>query len=98
MERMSREGPPKESASKIPPEIEKELLLKFKTEHYANWADEPLPALDGKTPREAVRSEVGRAAVENLLRMMENGEEQLRNEGKAAYDFSPVRKILGLDK
>jgi hypothetical protein len=98
-ERMEREGPPKEAAETkgVPPEIEREVLLQLKTEHYANWPDESLPALGGRTPREAVKSEVGRRAVEDLIRMMENGEERQRQEGGAAFDFAPIRKTLGLD-
>jgi tetratricopeptide (TPR) repeat protein len=85
---------PKKGA--VPPELEREIVLKFKREHYATWADEPLPALDGKTPRQAVKTDQGRQAVENLLRMMENGEERLRKEGGPAFDFTPIRQDLGL--
>jgi hypothetical protein len=97
MKRVSREGPREPKPTGIPPEVERELMLKFKSEHYAKWPDEPLPALDGKTPREAVRSQVGRKAVDDLIRMMENGEERERREGRPAFDFSPVRKALGLE-
>jgi len=97
MKRMSREGAPAPKPSGIPPDIERQVVLKFKTEHYAKWTDQPLPALNGKTPREAVRSAVGRKAVDDLLRMMENGEERERRSGKPAFDFSPIRKTLGLE-
>lgn len=97
-ERMSREGPAKETAKRIPPEVERELVLKLKTEHYAKWPDESLPALGGKTPREAVRFEVGRRAVEDVIRQMENGEDRLRKEGGPAFDFAKLRKTLGLDQ
>ncbi|MBZ5624593.1 MAG: SEC-C domain-containing protein [Acidobacteriia bacterium] len=97
-ERMSREKPKEETAQRVPSEEERELVLQFKAEHYATWPDEPLPALGGRTPREAVRSEVGRREVDDLLRMMENGEERLRKEGGPAFDFSPIRKTLGLDR
>jgi tetratricopeptide (TPR) repeat protein len=97
-DRLSREGPPKTEATGIPPEAERELLLRFKTEHYAKWPDEALPALNGMTPRQAVRSEVGRRAVEDLLRQFENAEDQDRKEGGAFFDFSPLRKTLGLDR
>ena len=33
--------------------MEREIILKFLGEHYAKWPDERLPALQGKTPREA---------------------------------------------
>ncbi len=97
MRRMEREGPPKKKPTGIPPDIERNLLLQYKSRHYANWPDERLPALDGKTPREAVKSAVGRKAVEDLIRMMENGEERQRKTGGAAFDFSPIRRTLGLD-
>jgi hypothetical protein len=80
----------------IPPEVEHEILLQYKTQHYSTWADIPLPALEGRTPREAVRSEVGRRAVDDLLRDMENSEERGRKRGDPAFDFSPIRKELGL--
>ena len=97
-ERISREGPSKEPPKRVPPEVERELVLQYKAEHYAKWPDESLPALGGKTAREAVRSEVGRRAVENLIRQMENGEDRLRKEGGPAFDFSTLRKTLGLDR
>lgn len=82
--------------SALPPEVEREILSKIKSEHYAQWVDERLPALDGRTPREAARSETGRHALEDLLRTMENAEERARLEGRAAFDFSVVRKSLGM--
>jgi hypothetical protein len=69
----------------------------MKAEHYAKWPDEPLPALEGKAPREAIRSASGRKAVEDLLRMMENGEERARKKGGAVFDFTAIRQALGLE-
>ena len=89
-------NPPVEKAARIPKEVERELVLKFKAQHYAGWPDTPLPALDGKTPREAVKSHAGRRAVEDLLRFMENAEERERRSGHPAFDFKPIRSILGL--
>jgi hypothetical protein len=77
-----------------PPEVAK-ILLEFKERHYATWPDEPLPALRGKTPREAVRTAQGRDAVDVLLKEMENHER--RWEGPGAFDFSRVRRELGLE-
>jgi hypothetical protein len=88
--------PKAEKTSRIPPEVEREILLKYKQEHYTNWVDQRLPALGGQTPREAARSETGRRALEDLLRTMENGEEHSRREGGVAFDFAPVRKTLGI--
>lgn len=87
---------PPDRPSGIPPEVEREIILKFKAQHYATWPDDPLPALGGRTPREAVRSEMGRSAVEQLLRDFENGEEREKRAGRTAFDFGPIRKELGL--
>lgn len=89
-------GPGPERPSGLRPELEREVLLKLKSQHYSTWPDQPLPALGGRTPREAVRSETGRRAVEELLRDFENGEERERRAGKPAFDFGPIREQLGL--
>lgn len=70
------------------------VLLELKRRHYADWADQPLPALAGKTPRQAVRSPAGRRQVDLLLREMENHEE--RSGDSARFDFSPLRRELAL--
>jgi hypothetical protein len=76
------------------PEAE-QLVLDFKRRHYADWPDHPLPALDGKTPREAVQTAGGRGAVDVLLKEMEN-HEQRAGDG-ASFDFSQLRSDLGLE-
>lgn len=38
--------------------------------HYMGWLDTPLPALGGKTPRQACRTEAGRQDVTMLIRTM----------------------------
>jgi hypothetical protein len=76
---------------------QREVVERVKAEHYAHWADEPLPALEGKTPREAVRSAAGRRAVEELIRIIENGEERARKSGEGSFDFKEIRS-LGLQE
>ena len=95
MERHKHEKPAKPPEA-IPPEVEREILLKVKSEHYAKWPDEKLPALHGKTARQAVKTNAGRHAVEDLVRTMENHEERERERGKPAFDFTPLRRELGL--
>jgi len=76
------------------PELRR-VLLDYKRRHYADWIDHELPALGGKTPRQAVRRADGRAAVDTLLKEMENHE--LRGAPGQAFDFSQIRRKLGLD-
>ena len=66
--------------------------------HWENWADEKIPALGGKTPRQAVKTADGREAVEALLT------DALRDRGQDSFTVEVnrkgakrVREILGLD-
>ena len=68
--------------------------MEFKRRHYAGWPDDPLPALDGQTPRDAVRTKKGRHAVEVLLKHLEHEEE--RASGGAPFNFAELREELGL--
>jgi hypothetical protein len=63
-------------------------------EWVTQWLDEKLPALDGKTPREAVRTPEGREKVEELLKDWENMEERKRREGKPYIDIMVLRQML----
>jgi hypothetical protein len=56
--------------------------------------DQPVPALHGKTPREAAKTAQGRAGVDVLLKEFENHEQ--RSPPEARFDFADVRKDLGL--
>jgi hypothetical protein len=82
----------------IPAEIEREVILRMKAQHYAKWPDDRLPALGGKTARQAVKTESGRKAVLHLIRDMEHGEARGAKEGQPAFDFRPLRKTLGLEE
>jgi hypothetical protein len=70
------------------------LILEMKTKHYASWADEPMPALGGKTARETVRTKAGREQVDLLLKDCENRE--AREPLSRRFDFSSLRADLGL--
>ena len=81
-------------ASPPPPEA-LQILRAFKARHYADWADQPLPALAGRTPRDAFCTARGRKEVELLLKDMENHEARLAP--GEAFDFGVIRRELGLD-
>ncbi len=89
---------PRERAEAIPAEVEREMILQMKARHYATWADDPLPALGGKTARQAVKTKSGRNTVLDLIRSMENGEARRAKDGELAFDFTPIRKTLGLEE
>jgi hypothetical protein len=57
--------------------------------HYRATLDAPLPALDGKTPRQAVRSQPGREKTARWLKYLENQTaRRARAWGQAGYDFA----------
>jgi hypothetical protein len=64
-----------------------EIVQTFYERHYRGWLDEPLPALDGRTPREAAGLKSARPKVIALLKDMENHSTRERLEGRTAYDF-----------
>lgn len=72
-----------------------QIVRSFKERHYRNWADEALPALNGQTPRQAMRSAAGRERVDVLLKDMENRESRLPEDHR--YDFKHLRRELGLE-
>jgi len=72
------------------------IILEMKTKHYSDWADQPLPALGGETPRTAVRTKPGREQVDLLLKENENLEARLP-EGER-FDFTRIRRELGLEE
>jgi SEC-C motif len=66
---------------------------------YANWADEPIPALDGRTPRQAIASASGRERVKGLLRSYEDGESQVAAEqGRSQISYQFLWDALGLTR
>src|SRR2546425_1013012 len=62
----------------------------------SRWIDQPLPALRGATPLQAVRTSRGRKQVELLLKELENGESRLP-QGERFY-VSVLRSRLGLPR
>ncbi len=82
----------------IPPEVAAQLVLEYKERHYATWPDEPLPALDGKTPRAAARSKKLTPRLMDLLKEMENMESRAERPDNPAYDFGRLWSELGLER
>ncbi|MEO8605799.1 MAG: SEC-C metal-binding domain-containing protein, partial [bacterium] len=84
----------------LPPAIDSaeqaRIGREFKQRHYQRWLDEPVPALDGRTPREAVRSSSGRHRVDVLLRDIENRENRLPIDQRV--DFAPIRQGAERDR
>jgi hypothetical protein len=79
----------------FPPEVEEQLrahVRSIKERHYQEWLDTALPALHGRTPREAVRTPRGRGQVDELLREVEFQE----SADPEPFDVARLRRELGL--
>jgi hypothetical protein len=66
---------------------------------YRDWADQPIPALGNRSPREAMRSRAGREKVVELLKQYESSElHRARREEQDPVDFDFLWKMVGLDR
>jgi len=80
-------------------EIQTQITHDYLKEHYANWADEPVPKLGNRTPRKAVQTPEGRRAVIDLLKEYENREARRhRAQGTPLFDFGFLWKAVGLER
>ena len=87
----ARRSPETRAATAAEVAVERE----FKARHYSEWTRQPVPALGGATPLEAVRKPGSKRKVELLLKEFENHESRLPNEER--FDVSLLRRELGLD-
>jgi hypothetical protein len=82
---------------RMPPKLEAELIAQALHRHYANWTEEPIPALGCRTPRACLDSDEGRDAVVNLLKSYEQHEaRRAREQETEPFDFSFLWERLGL--
>jgi hypothetical protein len=79
----------------LPPEAQAYLLEAIRR-HYEDWVDHPLPALDGKTSREAAKDPRSRQRLIDLLREMEYMDKRGSHPGYEPYDWNKMRRRLGL--
>jgi len=91
-----RSEQPQEGADEIPPEIAQQIAHEYMDTHYRETLDAPLPALNGKSPRQAVRSAAGRKKVLEWLKLLENRSAQNDDAGIGKYDFGWMWDELGL--
>jgi len=78
------------------PEVQAHLAGMI-AKHWEGWVDQKIPALEGKSPREAVKSPDGREAVEALLKDAERdrGQDVFTTEA-TRKGTRRVRELLGL--
>jgi hypothetical protein len=93
-----KEKPQKQVEDEIPMEIQQQVYTQFMQEHCKKWIKEKIPALDGKTPLQAIKTEEGRRKVIELLKSFENSEEHNKREGRPFYDLSWMWERLELER
>lgn len=89
-------GPRQGDAAEIPPEIARQTARNHLDNHYRKTLDAPIPALGGKSPRQAVRSAAGREKVIEWLKLLENRSARHDDDLIAEYDFGWMWTELGL--
>ena len=83
----------------LPSEIAKEAIHGYLDAHYRHALDEPLPELDGRTPREAAAAKRSRGQVVNWLKDIENAEHsRAAQQGHRPYDAAWIWRELGLSE
>lgn len=81
----------------LPPEVIAQAIEQALHRHYANWADEAIPALGGRTPRQAITTPAGLERVKGMLREYEEGErQQSAVQGRPAVSYQFLWDALGI--
>ncbi len=94
----AQEGP--REPAPLPEEMRepaREALVQMLAQHYERWLDEPVPALDGATPRAAAGDAALRPRVAELIEGLERLYEKALEAGEAAYDPTWMWEELHLE-
>ena len=79
------------------PEVQRQIQAKLQKQ-MEQWVHEKLPALDGRTPLEAVRDPDGREMVEALLLDWERRDQEHDAPGDIRPDIGAIRRLLNLPR
>ena len=82
----------------LPPEEAARIIHAYFDEHFRRTLDEPLPVLDGKTPRQAAATPEGREQAIDWLKRLENTEHhRAAQQDEKPYDTAWIWRELGLE-
>ncbi len=87
-----------DAPNSLRPDVEAELLQEYYEDHYRAWVDQPVPALDNLTPRQAAGDRRRRPKLIALLKEFENRAAHDAREGRPSYDFTWMWEELGLER
>jgi hypothetical protein len=82
------------SERRAPTPDEQVIVLQMKKQHYAQWLNDPIPALDGRTPYEAARTKSGRDRLTMILNDVDITESHAPD--GARFEVDELRRALGL--
>ncbi len=92
-----RPEPPRSAEPDLPPEVAEQAIHAYLDDHYRRTLDDSLPILDGRTPRQAVKTKKGRAQVVDWLKQLENSEfRRAAGQGQKPYDSAWMWRELKL--
>ncbi|MCB1106605.1 MAG: SEC-C domain-containing protein [Chlamydiia bacterium] len=94
LETLKDKKPSARSKPSDPSPAEKKAMQHLTQSYYQNWLSTSVPALRGKTPREATQTPEGRKRLELLLLDFEMSNQ--KNEPHCYIDVQSLRKELGL--
>lgn len=99
LQKMLEEHPNSTSSEPdLPPEVAEQAIHSYLDDHYRRALDHPLPFLDGKTPRQAVKTKKGRAQVVGRLKLLENSEfRRAAGQGHNPYDSAWMWRELKVE-
>ena len=102
-ESMMKDAPPSDTRDMDDEELmqQPEIRAQIKEmmrKHWEAWPDMELPALNGRTPRQAVQTELGRKQVSALLEEAEMTARENHQRLESLENIQRVRSPLGLDQ
>ncbi|MBD3284982.1 hypothetical protein GF359_01275 [candidate division WOR-3 bacterium] len=78
-------------------EIPQDVYNAEMKKYYEKWLDMSIPALDDKTPRQALKTKKGKEQLKELLRYFEYKEDDRRKRGKSYFKVKWLWDKLGLE-
>jgi hypothetical protein len=93
-----KESSAEKPMNELPMEIQQQYYTQFMQKHSEKWLREKIPALDGKTPMQAVKTKGGKNKVIKLLKSIENSEEHNKRDGRPFYDISWMWERLKIER
>ncbi|MBF0556718.1 MAG: DUF2384 domain-containing protein [Nitrospirae bacterium] len=93
-----KEKSPQATEDDLPMDVQQQLYSQFMDNHYEKWFNDRIPALDNKTPVEAIKTEEGKRKVIELLKLYENVEELKKKKASPYYDIAWIWQRLGIEK